>query len=123
MRTAFIQELIKLTRENKRIWLLVGDLGYSTFEIFRNEFPERFVNVGVAEQNMIGVATGLALSGKIVFVYSIANFPTLRCLEQVRNDICYHNANVKIIAADPVGDINDPLNRPPVLAPANLADN
>jgi len=98
MRTAFIQTLVKLAREDERIWLMVGDLGFSVVEIFRDEFPDRFINVGVAEQNLTGIATGLALSGKIVFTYSIANFPTLRCLEQVRNDACYHNANVKIVA-------------------------
>jgi transketolase len=98
MRTAFIQTLIECARANERIWLLVGDLGYSVVEPFRQEFPDRFINVGVAEQNMTGVATGLALSGKIVFTYSIANFPTLRCLEQIRNDVCYHNLNVKIVA-------------------------
>jgi transketolase len=78
--------------------LLVGDLGYSVVEPFIREFPDRFVNVGVAEQNLTGVAAGLALSGKVVFTYSIANFPTLRCLEQIRNDVCYHNADVKIVA-------------------------
>lgn len=98
MRTAFIKTLIELAREDKRIWLLVGDLGYSVVEPFAQEFPDRFINVGVAEQNMTGIATGLALCDKIVFTYSIANFPTLRCLEQIRNDVCYHNANVKIVA-------------------------
>ena len=98
MRTAFIQALIECARANERIWLLVGDLGYSVVEPFKQEFPDRFINVGVAEQNMTGIAAGLALSGKIVFTYSIANFPTLRCLEQIRNDVCYHNANVKIVA-------------------------
>jgi len=98
VRTAFIQTLREYARANERIWLLVGDLGYSVVEPFRQEFPDRFINVGVAEQNMTGIATGLALSGKVVFTYSIANFPTLRCLEQVRNDVCYHNANVKIVA-------------------------
>ncbi|MBI3669420.1 MAG: transketolase [Acidobacteria bacterium] len=98
MRNAFIRSLTELARRDPRIFLLVGDLGYSVVEPFRDEFPERFVNVGVAEQNMTGLAAGLALSGKIVFTYSIANFPTLRCLEQVRNDVCYHRANVKIVA-------------------------
>lgn len=98
MRTTFIHTLIDCARANEHIWLLVGDLGYSVVEPFRQEFSDRFINVGVAEQNMTGIATGLALSGKIVFTYSIANFPTLRCLEQIRNDACYHNANVKIVA-------------------------
>jgi transketolase len=98
MRTAFITTLIELARNDERIFLLIGDLGYSVVEPFAREFPDRFVNVGVAEQNMTGVATGLALSGKIVFTYSIGNFPILRCLEQIRNDVCYHNADVKIVA-------------------------
>lgn len=98
MRTAFFRELLDLARENDRIYLLTGDLGYSVVEPFMQAFPNRFVNVGVAEQNLTGIAVGLALSGKIVFTYSIANFPTLRCLEQVRNDVCYHNANVKIVS-------------------------
>jgi transketolase len=98
MRTAFIETLCELAEQDERIWLLTGDLGYSVLERFAERFPGRFVNVGVAEQNMTGVAAGLALCGKIVFTYSIANFPTLRCLEQIRNDICYHNLNVKIVA-------------------------
>jgi transketolase len=76
---------------------LCGDLGYSVLEGFSSRFPNRFVNVGVAEQNMTGIAAGLALSGKVVFIYSIANFPVMRCLEQIRNDVCYHNLNVKIV--------------------------
>jgi len=98
MRAAFIQNLTECAKTDERIWLLVGDLGYSVVEEFRDTFPNRFIDIGVAEQDMIGIATGLALSGNIVFVYSIANFPTLRCLEQIRNDACYHNANVKIVA-------------------------
>ncbi|MGH7889581.1 MAG: transketolase family protein [Thermodesulfobacteriota bacterium] len=98
MRTAFIKTLFDLAKQDERINLIVGDLGYSVVEPFQKEFPSRFINAGVAEQNMTGMAAGLALSGKIVFTYSIANFPTLRCLEQIRNDICYHKANVKIVA-------------------------
>jgi len=98
MRTAFIETLCELAEQDERIWLLTGDLGYSVLEQFAERFPDRFVNVGVAEQNMTGVAAGLALCGKIVFTYSIANFPTLRCLEQIRNDVCHHNLNVKIVA-------------------------
>jgi transketolase len=98
MRTAFIKALTDLAETDNRIWLVTGDLGFSVLEEFASRFPDRYLNVGVAEQNMTGVAAGLAMSGKIVFTYSIANFPTLRCLEQVRNDVCYHNANVKIVA-------------------------
>ena len=99
MRKAFIDTLIQQAHQNDKIWLLVADVGYNLVEPFRDEFPDRFINVGVAEQNMIGVATGLALSGKTVFCYSLANFPILRCLEQIRNDVCYHNADVKIVSS------------------------
>lgn len=98
MRTAFIETLCELAAADPRIWLLTGDLGFSVLEVFAERFPDRYVNMGVAEQNMTGVAAGLAMSGKIVFTYSIANFPTLRCLEQIRNDVCYHEASVKVVA-------------------------
>lgn len=98
MRTAFIEQLILEARKNPRVFLITGDLGYSVLEPYQNEFPERFLNAGIAEQNMTGIAAGLALQGFIVFTYSIGNFPTLRCMEQIRYDICYHNLNVKIIA-------------------------
>jgi transketolase len=98
VRNTFIDTLCELAAADERIWLLCGDLGYSVLERFSARFPERYLNMGVAEQNMTGVATGLALSGKIVFTYSIANFPVMRCLEQIRNDVCYHNATVKIVA-------------------------
>lgn len=98
MRTAFIETLTELAEQDERIWLLTGDLGYSVLEKFAERFPKRYVNVGVAEQNMTGVAAGLAMCGKIVFTYSIANFPTMRCLEQIRNDVCYHNVNVKVVS-------------------------
>jgi transketolase len=98
VRQAFIDTLHELAAQDERIWLLTGDLGFSVLEGFAASFPDRYLNVGVAEQNLAGIAAGLALDGKIAFIYSIANFPTLRCLEQVRNDICYHRANVKIVA-------------------------
>lgn len=98
MRTAFIDTLFELARQDERIMLVVGDLGFGVVTHFQAQLPRQFVNVGVSEQHMAGLAAGLALSGKIVFTYSIANFPILRCLEQVRNDICYHQANVKIVA-------------------------
>lgn len=97
MRTAFIETLLELARVDNRIMLLTGDLGFGVVVPFMEELPNQFVNVGIAEQNMIGLATGLALSGKTVFVYSIGNFPTLRCLEQIRNDVCSHQANVTIV--------------------------
>ncbi|HTX16597.1 MAG TPA: transketolase C-terminal domain-containing protein [Candidatus Baltobacteraceae bacterium] len=98
MRGAFFRGLMDLAGQDSRIFLLVGDLGFGVVEPFMQKFPERFLNMGVAEQNMTGVAAGIALTGKIVFTYSIANFPILRCLEQVRNDVCYHRANVKIVS-------------------------
>ena len=98
MRTAFIDTLCEQAERDERIWLITGDLGFSVLERFAERFPDRFLNAGVAEQNMTGIAAGLAMSGKIVFTYSIANFPTLRCLEQIRNDVCYHRANVKVVA-------------------------
>lgn len=98
MRTSFINQLLEEARHNDKIFLLVGDLGYHVIEPFANEFPDRFLNVGIAEQNMAGVAAGLSMTGFNVYVYSIGNFPTLRCLEQIRNDIAYHHANVKIVS-------------------------
>jgi len=92
-----MRALFELANDNKDVVLITGDLGFGLFENFSDKFPSQFINIGIAEQNMIGVSTGLALEGKIVFVYSIGNFPTLRCLEQIRNDACYHNLNINII--------------------------
>ena len=98
MRTAFLDTLYELAKSDRRIVFVTGDLGFSVVERFMAELPDQFVNAGVAEQNMTSLAAGMALMGKTVFTYSIANFPTLRCLEQVRNDVCYHEANVKVVA-------------------------
>ena len=98
MRNAFLETLLELAEQDERIVFITGDLGYGVVEQFRERRPKQFLNVGVAEQNMTGVAAGMAMSGKVVFTYSIANFPTLRCLEHVRNDVCYHDANVKIVS-------------------------
>lgn len=97
MRKAFIGYLTNAAKKNKDIYLLTADLGFSVFEGFRERFPDRFINVGVAEANMAGVAAGLALCAKTVFIYSIAPFVTLRCFEQVRNDICYQHLKVCLI--------------------------
>jgi len=97
LRTTFVNTLIELARKDDRIFLLTPDMGYSVLESFRDEFPDRFLNTGIAEQNTIGVAAGLALTGKIVFVYSIIPFVTMRCYEQVRLDLAYNNTNVKLI--------------------------
>lgn len=99
MRNAFLRALLEEARRDDRIALVVGDLGFSVVEPFREELPSRFLNAGVAEQAMTGIAAGWSLAaGMAVFTYSIANFPTLRCLEQVRNDVCYHAADVKIVS-------------------------
>jgi transketolase len=98
MRDHFIKRLCEIAENDTRIVLVTGDLGFGVFDEYRQRFPLQFINAGVAEQNMTGIATGLALEGRIVFTYSIANFPTLRCLEQIRNDACYHGANVKIVS-------------------------
>lgn len=97
MRDSFVAALMAIAEQDKRVMLLAADLGFGVLTPFAQAFPEQYLNVGVAEQNMTGIATGLALEGKIVFTYSIGNFPTLRCLEQIRNDACYHQANVKIV--------------------------
>lgn len=98
MRKLFIDELIKEAKNNNKIFLLVGDLGYNVVEPFQNLFPDRFLNVGVAEQNLAGIASGIASEGMHVFIYSIANFPTFRCAEFLRNDIDYHKLSVTVVA-------------------------
>jgi len=97
VRDTFIGVLTEMAPVHPELLLLNGDLGFGVFNRFINEFPRQYLNVGVAEQNMSGLAAGLALEGHTVFTYSIGNFPTLRCLEQIRNDICYHSANVKVV--------------------------
>ena len=98
MRDVFISKLSELISEFPEIILITGDLGFGVLDKFKESFPNNFINAGVAEQNMTGIATGMALEGKIVFTYSIANFSTLRCLEQIRNDACYHEVNVNIVS-------------------------
>lgn len=98
MRNTFINTLCDLAAVHEDIFLVCGDLGYSVLEPFAERFPDRYINAGIAEQNMTGLAAGLAMEGYNVFTYSIGNFPTLRCLEQIRYDVCYHKANVKIVA-------------------------
>lgn len=97
MRNTFIQTLIEEAIKDERIFLITPDMGFSVLEAFRDLFPDRFLNVGIAEQNAIGVAAGLALSGKIVYVYSIIPFVTMRCFEQVRVDVAYMNTNVRLV--------------------------
>ncbi len=98
MRASFINRLCELAKIKKNLYLVVGDVGYSVVEKFQNEFPDRFINAGVAEQSMASIAAGLASEGNQVFVYSIANFPIFRCAEQIRNDIDYHAFPVTIVS-------------------------
>lgn len=99
MRTTFINTLIEQAKIDDRIFIITPDLGFSVFEEFARMFPDRFLNVGIAEQNAVGVAAGLALSGKIVYVYSIIPFVTMRCFEQIRVDLAYMNTNVRLVGA------------------------
>jgi len=98
MRDAFIKTLSTLVENNPEIILITADLGFGVLNDFIYKYPNNFINAGVAEQNMTGLAAGMALEGRVVFTYSIANFPTLRCLEQIRNDLCYHDLNVNIVS-------------------------
>ena len=97
MRDTFIKTLIEIAKSDPSVELITGDLGFGVLKSFWEECPDQFINAGIAEQNMTSVAAGMALEGKTVFTYSIGNFPTLRCVEQIRNDCAYHDANVKII--------------------------
>lgn len=97
MRNAFVNTLTAIAKKDSSVMLLTGDLGFTVLEKFRDELPNQYLNAGVAEQNMIGVAAGLAMSGKRVFVYSIVPFVTFRCLEQIRNDACYHDVPLCIV--------------------------
>lgn len=98
MRDAFIARLTDIAMADPRVVLLTGDLGFKVLDDYRRLLPRQFLNVGVAEQNLAAIGTGMALEGHIAFTYSIGNFPTLRCLEQLRNDACYHAANLKVVS-------------------------
>ncbi len=97
MRVAFTNALLESANRDRNILLIKGDLGFSIFEDFINLLPKQFLNTGISEQNMTGLAAGLAMEGKIPFIYSIIPFTTMRNFEQIRNDICYQNLNVKIV--------------------------
>lgn len=98
MRNAFADEITRLGQQDERVVLLSGDIGNKLFDRFRAAQPERFLNCGVAEQNMTGVATGMAIAGLRPFTYTIAPFATTRCLEQIRTDAAYHEAPVTVVA-------------------------
>ena len=97
MRNAFSDALVEAARRDPRVLLLTGDHGYSLFDAFRRHFPERFVNAGVAEQNMVGVAAGLAKGGLRPVVYGLSAFVPVRVLEQIKLDICYENLPVVLV--------------------------
>ena len=97
MRDTFVKTLLEIAKKDKNVYIITGDLGFGVLKPFWEELPDQIINAGIAEQNMTSIAAGLALQGKIVYTYSIGNFPTLRCIEQIRNDCAYHDANVKIV--------------------------
>lgn len=97
MRNAFVQQLEQLAESDDRIVLLMGDIGNRMFDRFKAQYPDRFYNCGVAEANMMSVAAGMALCGLRPIVYTIVPFVTTRCLEQIRVDVCYHQAPVTIV--------------------------
>lgn len=97
MRESFTKTLLEIAHKDRNVHLITGDLGYGVLKPFWEQLPNQFSNVGIAEQNMASFAAGMAHEGKIVFMYSIGNFSTLRCIEQIRNDCAYVKANVKIV--------------------------
>lgn len=97
MRDAFINGLVEQAENDDRIFLVTPDVGFSVLERFADRFPQRFLNVGIAEQNAVGVAAGLALSGRLPYVYSMVPFVTMRCFEQVRLDVAYMNVPVRLV--------------------------
>jgi len=98
MRQAFVRQLLEAAKEDPNIVLITGDLGYGVLDDFAKALPLQFINAGVAEQTMASLAGGLASLKKKVFIYSIGNFSTLRCLEQIRNDICSMNHSVTVVS-------------------------
>ena len=97
MRDAFTRALMREAARDPKLTLVTGDLGFGVLRPFWETYPDQFVNAGIAEQSMTGLAAGLAMTGRTVLTYSIGNFPTLRCIEQIRNDCAYHDANVKVV--------------------------
>lgn len=97
MRKTFIQTIVAEARRDKRIFLITPDIGYSVLEPFMHEFPDRYLNVGVAEQNAVSIAAGLSMKGFIPFVYTIMPFVTMRPYEQIRVDVAYMNNNVRLV--------------------------
>lgn len=97
MRTAFINTLTAMAESDDRLFVISADTGFTVFDDFQKRFPDQYLNIGISESAMIGVAAGLALEGRTVFIYGIVPFVTLRCLEQIRNDLCAHGLPVRIV--------------------------
>ena len=97
MRDTFVKTLLEIAKKDKNVYIVTGDLGFGVLKPFWDELPDQIINAGIAEQNMTSIAAGLAMQGKVIYTYSIGNFPTLRCIEQIRNDCAYHDANVKVV--------------------------
>lgn len=97
MRDAFVRALMREAANDPRLMLITGDLGFGVLKPFWETYPDQFINAGIAEQSMTGMAAGLSMTGRKVITYSIGNFPTIRCLEQIRNDCAYHDADVKVV--------------------------
>ena len=97
MRDTFVKTLLDIAKKDKNVYIVTGDLGFGVLKPFWDQLPDQIINAGIAEQNMTSIAAGLAMQGKVVYTYSIGNFPTLRCIEQIRNDCAYHSANVKVV--------------------------
>lgn len=98
MRTAFARNLLEIAKVDSSVILITGDLGYGVLDDFSSQLPDQFINAGISEQSMMSMAAGFASKGFRPFVYSIANFPTFRCLEQIRNDVCYMGNPVTIVS-------------------------
>lgn len=97
MRDTVIKTIVEYGKKDSDVELITGDLGHNVLEPFSDVLPNQYINAGIAEQNLMGVAAGLAKEGKKVFTYSIGNFTTLRCIEQIRNDCTLNNLNVNIV--------------------------
>jgi len=98
MRNSFVKTLYEEACADENIVLITGDLGFQLFDDFAHNLPKQFINAGLTEQSMMSMAAGIASTGKRVFVYSIANFSTFRCLEQIRNDVCYMDNPVVVVS-------------------------
>lgn len=101
IRDAFFDELYEIARRDRNVIFMTADMGAQSLERFKRDLPDQYINVGIAEQNLVSVAAGLALSGKRVFIYAIIPFATLRCIEQIKVDLCVMKLPVTIIGSGP----------------------